>query len=175
MLALLLIVGSTLQAPAAPSQDAKPPAEASARERPRADDAKATDAPADPKEALREFFLSMIKQDEEAVREAVVDDEDLEWLLKGPKPPADQLDKIEKSLAEAPLRALKAGDEVTTPGGGKAKVEPDDVSDDRALIVMGDGPPLRLQKVDGRWRVDARPIIAARKAAAKASARKKAG
>jgi hypothetical protein len=174
MLALLVIVGSTLQAPEPPPKAAKPPAEASAKEEPRAPDAEATDAPADPETALREFLGSMITQDEDAIREAVLHDEDLDWLLKGPKPPADQMDEIRKSLAEVPIRVLKAGDEFEVPGRGKTTVKPDDVSEDRAMIVMGGGPPLRLQKVDGRWRVDARPIIAARKAAAKA-ARKKAG
>ena len=46
--------------------------------------------------------------------------------------------------------------------------------EDRAVLLPeGDFLPIRLQRVDGHWKVDARPIIAARKAAAAAQPKTK--
>jgi hypothetical protein len=61
----------------------------------------------------------------------------------------------------------------TLAGNRKLKVRPEEVTAERAVLLPEGAPiPNRLQRVDGRWRVDATPIIAGRKAAE--AARKKA-
>lgn len=135
-------------------------------------------AAATPEQALRTFLAAMITQDEKSLRAVTLPAKDLEWLLKGKPVPADLIENIKSQIANQPIRVLKPGDVITLPGNRKLTVQPDEVTKDRAfLLPEGMELPSRLRKVDGRWRVDATPMIAARKAAEavrkKANARKR--
>jgi len=67
------------------------------------------------------------------------------------------------------IRRLEPGESVTLPKGQTLTVRPEEVSEDRAILLPeGDFLPVRLRRVEGHWKVDARPIISARKAAAAA-------
>ncbi len=68
--------------------------------------------------------------------------------------------------AKHELRRLKAGDTLTLPGGVPFAIRPEQVAEGRAVLLPDDSPiPTDLRRVDGRWLVDARPIVAGRQAA----------
>ncbi len=126
-----------------------------------------------PEQALWTFLVAIATKDEETLRAVTVSTDDFDWLMKGEGVPADKRNEFKAVVARQPIRALKAGDEVSLPGNRKTTVAADEVSDDRAVLLPEGAPlPNRLRKVDGLWRVDATPIVAGRKAAE--AARKKA-
>lgn len=134
-------------------------------------------APAEdtPEAALRSFMTAMLNHDERALRSLVlsVTDRELEWLLKGPALPAGQAEKMRAAFAEMKIKRLKPGDRVEQPRGKAIVIARHEVGSDRAVLLPDGAPlPTRLQKVKGRWKVDARPVIAARKAAAEAAQQK---
>jgi hypothetical protein len=130
-----------------------------------------------PESAFRSFLVAMAFKDDPALRALVLPTDDFDWLLKGEAPPAGQAKAVRESIEKMPIRALKAGDKIEIPvRGGKREmtVQPDEVNDSNAVLLPEGAPiPTRLKKVDGRWRVDARPVIAGRKAAEAARQQKK--
>jgi len=167
---LVLILSLGLQAPESKPQ--APSGRGTAKGEPDGK-AKAGVAAATPEQALRTFLLAMVTKDEPTLRAVTLPTEDFDWLLRGQALPADRVEEFKAQMARQPIRALKPGDEFTLPGNRKVKVRPEEVTAERAVLVPQGAPiPNRLQKVDGRWRVDATPIIAGRKAAE--AARKKA-
>jgi hypothetical protein len=130
-------------------------------------------AAATPEEAFRTFLIAMVTKDEATLRSVTLPTDEFDWLLKGQALPADRIEDFKAQVARQPIRALKPGEVISLPGNRKMTVQPEEVTADRAVLLPEGAPlPNRLQKVDGRWRVDATPIIAGRKAAE--SARKKA-
>jgi hypothetical protein len=112
----------------------------------------------------------MMTKDEATLRAVTVPTEDFEWLLRGSPVPPEEVEKFKAQMARQPIRALKPGDEITLPGNRKATVTPQAVTADKAMLLLEGHPlPYQLRRVDGRWRVDADPIIAGRKAAAGAA------
>ncbi|MFO0891448.1 MAG: hypothetical protein U0790_20180 [Isosphaeraceae bacterium] len=137
-------------------------------------------ANATPEEALRTFMLAMMTHDEASLREVTLPAEGFEWLLAGQAAPAEAVAGMKAQLAKQPVRRLKPGDRFSLPRGRSAVVGKDEVGPDRAVLIPEGAPlPTRLEKVQGRWKVDARPFIAGRKAAdaarRKAEARKSGG
>jgi hypothetical protein len=123
-------------------------------------------AAATPEQALRSFVIAMMTKDETTLRAVTLHTEDFDWLLRGQALPEDQIEDFKAQITRQPIRALKAGDEITLPGNRKVKVLPEEVTADRAVLVPQGAPfPTRLRMIDGRWRVDATPMIAGRKAA----------
>lgn len=130
-----------------------------------------------PEAALRSFMLAMVTHDEPALKALTlpVPDSDLAWLLKGEAVPAGELEQARAFFSTMKIQSLKPGDRVDLPGGRTITVRPTEVTDTRAVLMTEGAPlPTRVQKFQGRWRVDARPIIAGRKAA-DAARKKKAG
>lgn len=119
-----------------------------------------------PEAALKSFLLAMAAHDAETLRAVALPDPDLDWLLKGPAASPELLARIKTRLEEQPMRRMKAGDPVRMPGGEARVIHPEDVRQGR-VVLWPEGAPLpsRVENVDGRWRVFARPFIAARKAA----------
>lgn len=137
--------------------------------------AEAAKAGGSPEEVLRSFFVAMILKDEAKVKDLALPADGLELLWKGEAPPPEAEEQIKKQAASQPIKTLKIGDEFTLPGNRKMTVPAEDVTEDRAVLLPEGAPtPTRMRKVDGRWKVDARPIIAARKAADAARAKAKA-
>lgn len=129
-----------------------------------------------PVEALRTFLVAMMMKDEATLRKVTLPTDDFDMLLKGQAPPAGQEKAIRQEMAKMPIKALKPGDSFEIPGrtgARKATVRPEEVGQDKAVLLPAGAPlPTRMERVDGRWMVDARPVIAGRKAAE--AARKKA-
>jgi len=123
-------------------------------------------AAATPEQALRTFLIAMLLKDEATLRAVTLPTADFDWLLRGEDVPVDQLEEIKTQVAKQSIRALKPGDEISLPNGRKATVQPASVTaDDAILLTEGFPLPHSLRRIDGRWRVEAGPVIAARKAA----------
>jgi hypothetical protein len=129
-----------------------------------------------PEEAWRTFLIAMVMHDEPVLRKVTLPAKNLEVLLRGEVVPKDQISQYREQLVKQPVRRLRAGEVINIPGKGKMMLTNDDVSDVKAVILPDGAPvPTRCQKVEGRWKIDARPIIAARQAAAAAAERKAQG
>jgi hypothetical protein len=115
----------------------------------------------------------MIAHDAAAIRTVTLPNPDLDWLLMGQVAPPEAIKEASAFFAKLPIQRLKAGDKYTLPNRKEYAVAAGEVGEDRAVLLPEGAPiPNRCQKVDGRWKVDAGPIIAGRKAAD--AARKKA-
>ena len=157
---LIMLLVAAFQAPASePSASESPKKEA----RPQYAIANTT-----PEEALRSFIIAMFIQDEAALRAVTLptDPAEFKWLVGGQPIPPDQLEEIKAQMKRVPIRVLKPGETVTLPRNRKVTIRPEDIGVDRTMLLPEGAPlPTRLRKVEGRWRVDPTPIIAARKAA----------
>jgi hypothetical protein len=122
--------------------------------------------PNTPQGAFQTFFLAMITQNRDKLHEAALPDKDLDVLLEGEKPPARVVDRLKIEIAEIKFRVFKPGDVVELPGGKKMTIKPSEVDETHAVIMApGDPVPTRCVKLDGKWKLDASVIIAARLAA----------
>lgn len=158
----LLLMSALLQVPESKPQSKPQPAAAKDNDRTDKDDVVA----ATPEQALRIFHIAMLTHDEAMLRAVTLPTDDFDWLLKGDVVPEDQVALARKEIDRQPIRALKVGDEVKLPGNRRVTVQPEEVTADRAVLLVEGAPiPNRISKVEGSWRVDARPVIAARKAA----------
>lgn len=134
---------------------------------------KATAQPAtpdgSPEEALRTFMVAAVAHDEAGLRAITLPDPELDWLVRGEPAPEEVVARM-RTLAKAmKIRRLKPGDRIRGPQGKVAAVSPDDVGEDRALLLPEGAPtPIRARRVDGKWKIDARPAINQRKEAAAA-------
>jgi hypothetical protein len=119
-----------------------------------------------PEDALKTFLVALAAQDEATLHAVTLPDAEFEWLLKAPKAPPDVLARIKAGLEEKPMKRLNAGDLVRMPGGESRVIKPIDVREGRVVLWPAGLPlPSRLDNVGGRWKVFARPFIAARKQA----------
>ena len=67
------------------------------------------------------------------------------------------------------MKRLKAGDEIKLPGGRTLKIDETRVNKTRqSITAMGSPNPFDVQLIEGKWKVNPQPLIAARKAAKKA-------
>lgn len=119
---------------------------------------------ATPEEAVSGFLAAMAAADLEQLKQFAMPDEDLAILVDGKKHEADP----GKELRQMKLSRLKIGDVVTIPvSGGTAEVTMDEtrVNESRQQLVLPQNPiPFDVVRKDGSWRVNAKPLIAARKA-----------
>jgi hypothetical protein len=160
---------------AAPKSDATAKADAGPKDRP-VDAAKTPASGArsrlkdeTPEDALHSFLVAFVEQDEAALRAITLPDPDLDWLVRGLRPPAGAVEMMRTYAMELKTRRLKPGETVALPEGQPITVRAEDVTEDRAVLLPeGDLLPIKLRRVEGHWKVDARPIIVARKAAAAA-------
>jgi hypothetical protein len=161
--------GATPKAGAMAKADASPKGRPGAKAKAPAGGARPRWKDATPEDALRSFMVAAVEQDETALRAITLPDRDLVWLLRGRPAPAEAVEKMRTLAADMRIKRLRPGDPIKLPQGQTAVVGPDEVTEDRAVLLPEGSPlPVRLQRVDGRWKVDAGPVIAARKAAAAA-------
>ncbi len=119
-----------------------------------------------PEDALRTFMLAAARQDEPVLRTVTLPDPDLLLLMQHEAPPPDVAEKMRTFIGQMKIQRLKPGDRITLPPDRDAVVAPDDVAEDRAVVLPEAFPfPIRLRKIEGHWKVNAGPVIAARKAA----------
>lgn len=122
-----------------------------------------------PEGALRAFLASMLGPDPATLRQVILPVSEADFaVLLASRPMSTEARQIEVGrIASLPIRSLKAGDTVALPGGRSLKIAKDDVGRDHVLLQMSSGPlPILVRRLNGRWYVDAAPIIAARRTAA---------
>ncbi len=131
-----------------------------------------------PEAALRSFMIALIANDEPALKALTlpVPESYLAELLKNVALPADQFKEARTFFWTMKIRTLQPGDRVELEGGRTMTIRPTEVTETDAVLMPEGAPlPTRLQKVQGRWRVDARPFTAGRKPAEEASKKKDKG
>ncbi len=128
-----------------------------------------------PEAAYHSFHVALVAGDAEALRRLALPlpKEDLAWLLNGEHLSRANSARLHRAIAgKHGLKRLAAGGELTLPGGVRFKIRPEQVGGDRTVLLPDDSPiPTDLRRVDGLWKVDARPIVAGRKAATDAGRR----
>ncbi len=123
-----------------------------------------------PEDALRTFMMAMAAADEKTLRAVTLPNNDLDVLLTGEAPPFGGVKEMKQQIQKMKIERLKEGDRVNMPGNKVHIVRVTEVGRDRAALLPEDAPfPTRLRLVSGHWKVDAGPVIAARKAASSAS------
>ncbi len=132
----------------------------------------------DIKSICQKFIRSMLSKNEKGVRSVILPAEDAELLWQGEAPPKGMLEKIDKSIENMVITEPKEGETVMLPDGRSIVMKKGMIGKDKTMILMTLGGekmpiPLMLSKVKGEWKIDASPLIAGRKAAAKVRARNK--
>jgi hypothetical protein len=122
-----------------------------------------------PEAAYHSFHVALVAGDVEALRRLALplSDGDFALLLNGQHLTRAGSAILHRAIADnQELKRLKAGDVLPLPGGVSFAVRPEQVAGGRAVLLPDDSPiPTDLRRLDGRWRVDARPIVAGRRAA----------
>jgi len=130
---------------------------------------KAEGFPNTPEGAVQNFVIAMATGNERELHEFTLPlpDGDFAWLLKGQHLPAEKLAEFRKAVAvEMMFRIGRPGEKFPLGGGRVLEIKPVEFSPDRSVVVHEAAPiPTRVRKVEGRWKVDAAPMVAGRKAA----------
>lgn len=123
--------------------------------------------PNDPESVTRAFLLAVANQDAERIPGLMVPHPDAEWLWNGARLPRETVAMMEHSIRSAPIKRLRPGEEARRPDGSSFVVSRDRVNDARAEVITPfHYQPIVLLFQDGAWKVDATPMIRARKHAA---------
>jgi len=125
-------------------------------------------AGAEPEVVVKQFLIAMIKGDKEALSQLALPNPELKVLYEGPPVPAVALPIFLKQIEKEAVTRFKVGDEIKLPGGQTIVLSERHINENRVQLNVGNQPiPFPVAKHEGQWRVDARPLIMARKAAAK--------
>ncbi|WP_437194437.1 hypothetical protein [Planctomicrobium sp. SH527] len=125
-----------------------------------------TEAADSPEGVLRAFLLAVLSQDAESAQTYSLEDPDFQMLFEGEKRPEDVVAPLKATIGQLPIRQLKVGEKVTLQNKKRITVDAKMVSEDRTQLMAALFPePVPMRKVDGIWKVDPRPIIAAGKSA----------
>lgn len=117
-----------------------------------------------PEGAIRTFIVAMMTKDAAVLRSVTLPADGLDVLLQGQAISPDAVEGFKAQVAGLPVQLLKAGEEVTLADGRKYKARAEGVGPDCAVVLpKGASFPVLCRKDDGRWRVDAAPIIASMK------------
>ncbi|WP_422926651.1 hypothetical protein [Singulisphaera sp. PoT] len=125
--------------------------------------------PDSPEGAVKNFMIAMATGNERELQALTLPlpEGDFAWLLKGERLPADKVAEFRKAVAEEmPFRIAKPGEMFPLSKGRVIEIKPAEFSPDRSVVVHEGAPiPTRVRKIEGRWKVDAAPMVAGRKAA----------
>lgn len=131
----------------------------------------------DPEAVLRAFMIAMISNDAKTLSRLMIPNTDASVLWQGDEIPAEALTIVKEHLASTPIRRVRVGETITLPSGQSMVVSKNQLHEDRLLLTIQftDDQTLSLYIVrsQGRWRVDATPIIDSRKSAAKRRSRER--
>jgi len=124
--------------------------------------------PNSPEGAYKALLFAMGAGDEPAIRAVTVTTPGLARLLETTRIPAEKLPMLRDQLLQgSEVKRLKAGDTVKMGREEVYAVKVSDVVEGHAMVQdgMAGTLPIRCRVENGRWRVDARLIIAARRVA----------
>ena len=122
-----------------------------------------------PEDAVQTLMLAMLKGDSKAIQAIILPADEAEILWQSGTPPKDVFDQIEKSIRAAKYTRVKEGEKALLPDGKEVVIEKGMIGPKKVLLwVEMDGErtptPFWIEQKDEGWKVDARPLIAARKA-----------
>jgi hypothetical protein len=123
-----------------------------------------------PEDAVQTLMLSMLKGDADTIKAITLPVDEMEILWQGGTPPKEVFDQIEKSIRAAKYTRVKEGEKAQLPDGKEVVIEKGMIGDKKVLLwVEMDGQrmptPFWTEQKGDDWKVDAKPLIAARKAA----------
>jgi hypothetical protein len=125
--------------------------------------------PNTPEGSVQAFTFAIATGNEAALRAVTLplSAEDFAWLMKGQHVPTDKVEEFRKFVEEGmKVRIGRPGEKFPLPGGRVVEIKPEDFAADRSVVVQEGAPlPNRVRKLEGRWRIDAGPVVAGRKAA----------
>ena len=121
---------------------------------------------------VRGFLIGAMTMEMEEVEKHALPHPDLKLLSEGQAPPIPVKRQMREAVGRAVCTFFAEGEEVRLPGGRTITVSAAAVSPGRCLVrpVIGGSPmpvPLAVIRTDAGWKVDATPLIEARKSAAK--------
>jgi hypothetical protein len=125
-----------------------------------------------PEETFRRFMVSMLKNDADGVKATILPTEEAAILWKGEPPSKETQTQIEKSFEDLALIRIREGETVRLPGGKTYTLEKGSTNESKIFVWVEFNkkrmptPFWMVKTLDG-WRVDAGPLIASRKAAAR--------
>ncbi|MEZ6061101.1 MAG: hypothetical protein R3C19_12115 [Planctomycetaceae bacterium] len=124
------------------------------------------ESPDSPAGVVRRFLLAMAKRDLTELEEVALPDADLSLLVKNDAVSDAQLEEI----GAIQFSFLHLGDEVAVPtskGPESVVMDKNRINENRQQLTYKGNPiPFDVVRTEGRWKVNPRPLIAARKAAA---------
>jgi len=124
-------------------------------------------------------MISMLRNDAEGVKATILPAEGADFLWQGEPPPKQMQTEIEKTFQGLKLVRIQEGEKVSLPSGKDLTVEKGMI-DEKKILVWAEinnermPTPFWMVKTADGWRVDAGPLIAARKAAARARGQERA-
>ncbi|MCE9547604.1 MAG: hypothetical protein K8T25_19215 [Planctomycetia bacterium] len=124
-------------------------------------------------DVMQAFFIALLSNDEAGVKAEIMPHAKAEILWKGMPVPKQLLEQMKKQFKGLTCREVKLGDTIRLPGGNEVKANDSMINADSKLVypsVAGEEMPipLRMQKSEGKWKVDATPLIEARLASQRA-------
>lgn len=124
-----------------------------------------------PEAALRNLFGAMLASDRAGVLANALPNPEIELLLSPEPLTPEQIAQAQAQFDAMPVHALSVGDSISLPGGETLVFDETMINDDHQMLTIpGSDLPLELVRIDGAWKVNASPLIAARKAAQAARA-----
>jgi hypothetical protein len=125
-----------------------------------------------PEAAVHELMVAMVLGDQERINRCTIPASGRELLAGGEGPPPEIREQVIEQLKTMPLRRLKVGETVNLPGGKTMVMTKDMVNADVQQLTSPEMPfPFTVGRVEKEWKVDPRPLIAARRAARGAATR----
>ena len=119
-------------------------------------------------------MLALVSGDEDVLKKNSIPHKDLGILLSANRPPPEAVAQMKEMFGKLPLTQLKIGDSIKLPNGKEIIMNETHISEDRVMLNFPNNPlPFQLVRKENKWRVNPKPLISARKAAA-ASKRKQA-
>lgn len=117
---------------------------------------------------LKDFMMGVATQDRMTIQRVTMQltDEELDILCEGQPIPPNKKEEVIEQIANAKVVKLVAGDTWALPGGKKNLLTEEMFQDGRTMLRMEMDPiPFNVYQVEGRWRVDAGPMVKIRKKA----------
>ena len=122
-----------------------------------------------PEDIFRRFMIASLNHDADSIKATILPNKDSEILWQGNPPPKEIKEQVAKSLDDLKLVPIKEGEKVTLPDGKELVVGKEMVGDKKMFVwveIQGSRlpTPFSMEKTAEGWRIDATPLIEARKA-----------
>ena len=121
--------------------------------------------------AVRGLFIAIAESDEDTIRGLIKPNPDAAILWQGKAKP-EEVEKMKELLEGEAFRLVQTGEKLNLPGGKVLNLTEGMITDDRQLVMPTIGRedrriPLWVERQDGKWIVDAGPLIVIRVTAKK--------